>query len=178
MNDVEIVYKPGLEERGKSLSEELDRLEAEADALRPWHLLKRWTNKRALNRTHEEHGDAIDWGAPECSFDVMIERAWKAAKQSTDEQTQSPVTIELSDRVDGSGMHYGWAHWGDASVRLDVMPPRPLFRPDFRMDEYQPDDTRYVIFADGEEVGRIEAKRETLIPALTRLLMDGEGDQQ
>jgi hypothetical protein len=46
------------------------------------------------------------------------------------------------------------------------------------MDEYQPDDTRYVIFADGEEVGRIEAKRETLIPALTRLLMDGEGDQQ
>jgi hypothetical protein len=43
------------------------------------------------------------------------------------------------------------------------------------MPEHRPDDSRYVVFADGVDVGRIEATRETLIPALKKLLLSGEG---
>jgi hypothetical protein len=85
------------------------------------------------------------------------------------------VEIRLSNQVDGFGFLYGESRWLDTVVRLNVMPPRPLFRADLSMPECQPHDTLWRVWADDTELPAIEATWENLIERLETLLMNGEG---
>ena len=70
MNEFEIPYQPGLEARGRTLSEEIDKLERELEGLAYWQVAKKRQISKALKRAHEEHGDTIDWIA---SFTRSVE---------------------------------------------------------------------------------------------------------
>jgi len=67
---------------------------------------------------------------------------------------------KLSRRQDGYGFYYGEARRGDKKVRLDVMPPEPLWDGDMRMDAYPPDPKAWIVCMDGNEVARVESERD------------------
>jgi hypothetical protein len=92
--------------------------------------------------------------------------------------TMADVEIFLNPQPDGCGYLYGDARWKGERVRIDVLPPAPLCRRDFPIPESPPDATRWVVIADGSEVGRIEATWQNLIEKLETLLLHGEGAVQ
>lgn len=72
--------------------------------------------------------------------------------------------FKLSSRPDGFGFFYGWVERNGEHVRVDVLPPAPLWEGDFRNPE--PDPEAWVVYFDGEEFARV-GRREDLVPLIT-----------
>ena len=89
----------------------------------------------------------------------------------------SKVALKLSSQPDGFGFFYGRASLGDAVVSVNILPPAPLWRGDMKLPDHPPDPTKWIIFADGDEIARVE-RRENLGDALVPLLTVREGEPQ
>jgi hypothetical protein len=73
--------------------------------------------------------------------------------------------LKLSAEPDGFGFYYGWAERNGEHVRVDVMPPEPLWRGDAKLAEAKPDPKAWTLYLNGEEFARVE-RREDLQAAL------------
>jgi hypothetical protein len=79
------------------------------------------------------------------------------------------IDIKLSEQPDGFGFFYGEARKGDSVVRVNILPPEPLWTGSLMLDEHRPDPTHWQVWADGELIARI-ARQEDVGPALLPLL--------
>jgi len=81
----------------------------------------------------------------------------------------NPMSVIFKNDNDGFGFKYGFVDIGeDSQVRIDVMPPEPIWRGTMRLaDSKLPDPRLWAVFVDGEEIGRVatEAEVKTLITA-------------
>lgn len=66
--------------------------------------------------------------------------------------------LHLSVRPDGYGFLYGVWIAGEESLRIDIMPPKAYWQGDTVLDTCRPHETDWLIFADGREIARVEAK--------------------
>jgi len=63
--------------------------------------------------------------------------------------------LDLNPAPDGYGFIYGTYVDGDDFYRINIMPPAHQWAGDIKLDGYEPHDTDYVLYVDGEEVGRV-----------------------
>ena len=68
--------------------------------------------------------------------------------------------FELKPEQDGCGYFYGRFDVGDASYRIDVLPPTSLPKPFFVMASVQGDPKLWVVHVDGNEIGRTETREQ------------------
>jgi len=65
--------------------------------------------------------------------------------------------LELKPERDGLGYYYGQYVDDDGnSVRVDILPPRSEAKPAYVFDNSAADPTHWIVYADGEEIARIE----------------------
>jgi hypothetical protein len=81
----------------------------------------------------------------------------------------SQVDIRLSDRADAFGFYYGEAQFGDAVVRVNVLPPTHLWAGDTMLEGHKADPTHWQVFANGKLIARVE-RQDDVGPALVPLL--------
>lgn len=77
--------------------------------------------------------------------------------------------LTLSNRQDGYGFFYGTFRAGETSHNVNVLPPKPEWCGDFILEGYEPHDTDWILYADGEEVARVH-RREDLETISAHLL--------
>jgi len=82
------------------------------------------------------------------------------------------VTLSLSAAPDGYGFFYGTAQLGDAFCSVNVLPPQGQWAGDIKLEGYMPDETNWIIFADGEEIARVR-NRDDLAAAMLPHLDQG-----
>ena len=81
------------------------------------------------------------------------------------------VNVKLSAQPDGCGFFYGQARMGDAVCHINVLPPAPLWRGDFKLDDHPPDPTHWQVFADGELIAKVSRREDVdaaMVPLLTK----------
>ena len=66
--------------------------------------------------------------------------------------------LHLKTRPDGYGYIYGVWQDGEHSIRVDIMPPRALWDGDMMLPDRPPHETDWVVYADGEEIARVQAE--------------------
>lgn len=84
------------------------------------------------------------------------------------------VELKLSNRPDGYGFFYGTASLGNELVNVSVMPPKDQWNGDMELEGYTPDPEQWILYADGNEIARVEAKteiEEVLLPRLERKIV-------
>ena len=66
------------------------------------------------------------------------------------------MSLTLKPEPDGFGYLYGeYIDGSGQRFRVDVMPPKSHWRGDIMLTENPPHETDWVIYADGEELGRV-----------------------
>jgi len=53
--------------------------------------------------------------------------------------------LQLSAEPDGFGIYYGWAERNGERVRVDVLPPKRLWRGDVELDGQKPDGNAWIV---------------------------------
>ena len=82
--------------------------------------------------------------------------------------------LALKSEPDGYGFIYGQVFAADGEVyRVDIMPPIAEWRGDFKLDDYPPHATDWVVYLDGVEIARV-AKRDELQSAVTTKLIESK----
>lgn len=66
--------------------------------------------------------------------------------------------LHLKTRPDGYGYIYGVWQDGEHSIRVDIMPPRAHWVGDMMLPDRPPHQTDWVVYADGEEIARVQAE--------------------
>jgi hypothetical protein len=82
------------------------------------------------------------------------------------------IEIRLSEQPDGFGFIHAEARRGDTVVRVNILPPEPLWAGSIMLEEHQPHPTHWCVFADGELIARVE-RQEDLGATLAPLLAAG-----
>lgn len=73
----------------------------------------------------------------------------------------SPITVTFSEQQDGFGFFYGTALSPTGETwSLNVMPPAPHWKGDFKLDGYEPHPTDWVIYVGDKEVARTSHARD------------------
>ncbi|MGD9785689.1 MAG: hypothetical protein AB7E80_07985 [Hyphomicrobiaceae bacterium] len=70
------------------------------------------------------------------------------------------VSIELKPVPDGYGFIYGRAFYGGQGFDINVMPPEAHWAGDFKLAGYEPHTSDWILFVDGQEVGRVAARAD------------------
>ena len=66
--------------------------------------------------------------------------------------------LQLSSEHDGLSFYYGWVSRVEEHVRVDVLPPAPLWRGDTKTVE--PDAKSWIVYMNGEEFARVERRED------------------
>ena len=83
---------------------------------------------------------------------------------------QGKVRVNLNPSPDAYGFRYGTAEMPDGETyRLNIMPPKGHWQGDAELAGYEPHDTDWGVYVDGDEVARVRS-REDLDDVLTRRL--------
>lgn len=73
--------------------------------------------------------------------------------------------LKLKERPDGFGFIYGEYQ----NHNVNIMPPKSLWEGDMVLEGYEPHETDWVLYLDGEEIGRV-TKQNQLTEALLKHL--------
>jgi len=81
------------------------------------------------------------------------------------------LDLKLSEAPDQYGFFYGTAQLGEQFSRVNVLPPRAQWAGGEMLEGYKPDDKKWIVYADGEEIARMEKRADiagALLPALKK----------
>ena len=82
------------------------------------------------------------------------------------------ITVDLNPMADAYGFIYGQAHRTGTFHNINVMPPLKYWQGQYKLDGYEPHETDWVLYVDGEEVARVH-KRTDIKTEFTRVLLEG-----
>ena len=77
--------------------------------------------------------------------------------------SEASVTVHLKDKPDGYGFIYGELYHGDNRHIVNVLPPASEWAGDMKLDGYEPHESDWVLFLDGDEIARV-SRREDIEP--------------
>ena len=77
--------------------------------------------------------------------------------------------LNLKPAPDGYGFIYGEVTLGEERHRVDIMPPVAEWSGDFKLENYSPHETDWVVYVDGEEIARVR-KRVDLETEIAKVL--------
>ncbi len=83
--------------------------------------------------------------------------------------TKSRVQFNLSAEPDGYGFYYGQAQMGDDVCQVNVLPPADQWDGDIKLEGYEPDEKAWIIYADSEEIARVESREDIAMAVCQRL---------
>jgi len=84
-----------------------------------------------------------------------------------DLKLKQSYNFELSKQPDGYGFYYGHlTNEAGEHFIVNVLPPAHLWSGDQRLPGYEPDEKAWILYADGEEVGRVETLEPVKIAQL------------
>jgi hypothetical protein len=82
------------------------------------------------------------------------------------------VRLDFNPYPDAYGFIYGQVHRGDAHYNVNIMPPKYDWKGQFKLEGYEPHDSDWILYVDGEEVGRVK-ERAGVEREFTRVLLEG-----
>ena len=83
------------------------------------------------------------------------------------------VDLKLSPNPDGYGFHYGTVDVDGEVLRVNVLPPIALWKGDMKLPKYQPHETDWIVFVNGEEIARVR-RREDLGELVHQRLLESK----
>ena len=82
------------------------------------------------------------------------------------------VKLDLNPVPDAWGFIYGQAHRDTEYHNVNVMPPKRHWQGQFKLEGYEPHDSDWILYVDGEEVARVK-ERDSVELEFTRVLLEG-----
>jgi hypothetical protein len=86
-------------------------------------------------------------------------RGHRPSRQAVPGSSAAPW-LKLSAELDGFGFFYGWAERDGERVRVNVLPPKHLWRGDIELETQKPDARAWILYLDGEEFARVERRED------------------
>ena len=84
--------------------------------------------------------------------------------------SSSEPKLDLKPQPDGYGFIYGELRDGDDSHIVNIMPPVSHWSGDFKLTDYEPHETDWVLSLDGEEIARVKERDQIKSKLITKLL--------
>ena len=82
------------------------------------------------------------------------------------------VKLDLNPVPDAYGFIYGQAHRDTDYHNVNVLPPKHRWQGQFKLDGYEPHETDWILYVDGEEVARVQ-ERASVEAEFHKVLMEG-----
>lgn len=87
--------------------------------------------------------------------DPEVERLVSGLEDRWQQSTRAEG-LRLNRNPDGFGFYYGTYTTGDRRLfMVNILPPRHAWAGDFIMPNLQPDDRNWIVYVEGDEIGRI-----------------------
>lgn len=80
------------------------------------------------------------------------------------------LLVNISDRKDGYGFYYGDISLGEVFYSVTILPPKSLWSGDTKLEGYEPDQSHWIVFIDGNEYARVSQKEDIVTTLRTYLL--------